>query len=428
LLTLALSFLAFLGIGVPIAVVLGAASLVFLLVYTDLDFIILPSEIFHSLDVFLLTSIPFFILAGRLMNEGGITQRLVRFSRLIVGNVRGSLAQVNVVTSMFFGGITGSAVADTSAVGSVLIPAMKQDGYEPSFAAAVTASSSTMGPIIPPSIPMLVYAFVSGASVGALFLAGVIPGLLIGFTMIALNMFLVRRRGVHDVERGAFTFTREEKWAAFRDGLLALVMPVIIVGGIVFGITTPTEAAAIAAFYALLIGTFIFREIQFARMPQVLLDTSITSAVVLLIIATSKILAFVFAYEQIPDQVAEFITSMTTTWWIFLIIVIVLLLLVGMLLEPSGAIIVLVPVLLPAAKAMGIDPVHFGTVIVFGLVIGLLTPPVGLCLFVACSISGLRLDQITRACLPYLLQLIIVLFAVAFIPALSLLLPRLAGY
>jgi tripartite ATP-independent transporter DctM subunit len=329
---------------------------------------------------------------------------------------------------MFFGGITGSAVADTSAVGSVLIPAMKQDGYEPSFAAAVTASSSTMGPIIPPSIPMLVYAFVSGASVGALFLAGVIPGLLIGFTMIALNMFLVRRRGVHDVERGAFTFTREEKWAAFRDGLLALVMPVIIVGGIVFGITTPTEAAAIAAFYALLIGTFIFREIQFARMPQVLLDTSITSAVVLLIIATSKILAFVFAYEQIPDQVAEFITSMTTTWWIFLIIVIVLLLLVGMLLEPSGAIIVLVPVLLPAAKAMGIDPVHFGTVIVFGLVIGLLTPPVGLCLFVACSISGLRLDQITRACLPYLLQLIIVLFAVAFIPALSLLLPRLAGY
>lgn len=426
--TLAFSFLLFLGMGVPIAVVLGISSLTFLLVHTNLDLVLLPQNMFYGLDVFLLASVPFFILAGRLMNEGGITLRLVRFSRLIVGNVRGSLAQVNVVTSMFFGGITGSAVADASAVGSVLIPAMREDGYDLSFAAAVTASSSTMGPIIPPSIPMLVYALVSGVSVGALFLAGVVPGLLIGFTMMALNMYLIRRGGVHDVERGTLSLTRQERWIAFRDGLLALIMPVIVVGSIVTGMTTPDEAAAISVLYALLIGIFVFREIQLSKLPQILLESAITSGVVLLIIATSQILAFVLTYEQIPDFLAGTFVKLTGSWWVFLLLVIVLLLVAGMFLEPSGAIIILAPVLLPAAKAMQIDLVHFGTVLVFGMVIGLLTPPVGLCLFVVCSISGLRLEEVTRACVPFLIQLALLLLVVAFVPALSTWLPRLAGY
>ena len=335
---------------------------------------------------------------------------------------------MNVVTSMFFGGITGSAVADASAVGSVLIPAMREDGYDASFAAAVTASSSTMGPIIPPSIPMLVYALVSGASVGALFLAGVVPGLVIGFTMMTLNMYLIRRRGVHDVERGTLSLTRQERWIAFRDGLLALIMPVIVVGPIVTGVTTPDEAAAISVLYALLVGIFVFREIQLSKLPQILLESAITSAVVLLIIATSQILAFVLTYEQIPDFLAGALVKLTGSWWVFLLLVIVLLLIAGMFLEPSGAIIILAPVLLPAAKAMQIDLVHFGTVLVFGLVIGLLTPPVGLCLFVVCSISGLRLEEVTRACVPFLIQLALLLLVVAFVPALSTWLPRLAGY
>lgn len=428
MLTLTLAFLVLTTLGVPIAVVLGAASLVFLVIHTDLDLVLLPRRMFMGLDAFLLSSVPFFILSGRLMNEGGITRRLVSFSHLLVGNVRGSLAQVNVVTSMFFGGITGSAVADTSAVGSVLIPAMRQDGYDIRFAAAVTASSSTMGPIIPPSIPMLVYALVSGASVGALFLAGLIPGLLIGLAMLGLNVFLVRWRDVHHFSAEAAALAPGERWPAIRDGLLALIMPLIIVGGIVFGVTTPTEAAAIAAFYALLVGTFVFREIRPERLPRVLLESAVTSAVVMLMIATSKILAWVLAFEEIPDQVAGLFLSLTHNWLVFLTLTIVLLLLAGTLLEPSGALIILVPVLLPAAKELGIDPVHFGAVMVFALVIGLITPPVGLCLFVACTLAAVSLEELARACVPYLCLLVAVLFAVAFVPALSLWLPRLMGY
>lgn len=427
---IAISALVFLALGVPIAIVLGASSLLFLFFRTDLPLVLIPQRMFVGTDVFILMCLPFFILAGLLMNEGGITQRLVRLSQFLVGNLRGSLAQVNVVTSMFFGGITGAAVADTSAVGTVLIPAMVDEGYDSEFAAAVTASSSIIGPIIPPSIPMLVYAFVSDTSVGALFLAGAIPGIVIGFSMIFLNYFLVTRGGRSRplrVERRSRAF--REMMAILKDGLLALIMPIIIVGGIVGGVFTPTEASAVAVFYAFFVGFFIFREIKLSRLPAIFLQTGILSAVVMFIIATSKVLAWILAFEQIPQQVTNLFLSISGNWVIFLILIIVLLLFVGTFLEPSGALIILVPVLLPTAKAMGFDPVHFGAIMVIGLVIGLITPPVGLCLFVASSISKVTIEKISRACIPFICLLVGVLLLVAFFPSISLWLPRvIMGY
>jgi C4-dicarboxylate transporter DctM subunit len=264
--------------GVPIAIVLAASSLAFILLRTDLPLVLIPQRMFVGTDKFILMSLPFFILAGLLMNEGGITHRLVRLSQFLVGNLRGGLAQVNVVTSMFFGGITGAAVADTSAVGTVLIPAMEEDGYSSEFAGAVTASSSIIGPIIPPSIPMLVYSLISDTSVGALFLAGAIPGILIGFAMMILNHFLVVRGGRYrPKEKERLHRSFQYIFATLKDGILALIMPFIIVGGIVGGVFTPTEASVVAVIYAFVLGFFIFRRIKLSRLPVIFLLSALSS-------------------------------------------------------------------------------------------------------------------------------------------------------
>lgn len=422
--------LIFLAMGVPIAIVLAASSLVFILMQTDLPLVLIPQRMFVGTDKFILMSLPFFILAGLLMNEGGITQRLVRLSQFLVGNLRGGLAQVNVVTSMFFGGITGAAVADTSAVGTVLIPAMEEDGYSSEFAGAVTASSSIIGPIIPPSIPMLVYSLISDTSVGVLFLAGAIPGILIGFAMMILNHFLVVRGGRYrpkDKERLHRNF--QYIFATLKDGILALIMPFIIVGGIVGGVFTPTEASVVAVIYAFVLGFFIFHRIKLSRLPVVFLETAILSAVVMFIIATSNVLAWVLTYEQVPDQLTSLFLAITKSKTVFLLFLIILLGFVGTFLEPSGALVVLVPVILPMAKALGFDPVHLGTIMVIGLVIGLITPPVGLCLFITCSISKVSLERLSLACVPFLCLLAGVLLLVAFFPSISLWLPRVVmGY
>lgn len=424
--TLLASFLGLLVLGVPIALVLGIAAAIYLVTTGAAPLSVIPQRIFAGLDQFVLMSIPFFILSGLLMNEAQLTGRLIQFANHLVGRWRGGLAQVNVLTSMFFGGITGAATADAAAVGSILIPAMVKDGYRRDFSTALTVASSLCGPLIPPSIPMLVYGISSGTSIGALFLAGATPGIVVGLALLALNRVLLRRRpnipaatsGSSWAERGRGFF------ASFRVALIALMMPVIIVGGVTGGIFTPTESSVAAVLYAITVGTGM-RTLRPGVLWTQIKIAAVLSAAIMLIVANANLLGWVMAFERIPQAVAELFLSLTDQWWVFLLLVIALLLIVGLFLETSGAIIILTPVLMPAAEAFGFDPVHFGVVIVFGLVIGLATPPVGLCLFVGCSIGNVSLEQLSRAVLPFLAVIIAVYVFFAFVPAASLWLPKL---
>jgi len=424
--TLLASFLGLLVVGVPIALVLGITATIYLVTTEATPLSVVPQRIFAGLDQFVLMSIPFFILSGLLMNEAQLTGRLIQFANYLVGRWRGGLAQVNVLTSMFFGGITGAATADAAAVGSILIPAMVKDGYRRDFSTALTVASSLCGPLIPPSIPMLVYGISSGTSIGALFLAGATPGAVVGLALLALNRYLLRRRPGNPTavpssgwaERGRGFF------ASFRVALLALMMPVIIVGGVTGGVFTPTESSVAAVLYAIMVGVGM-RTLKLSVLWQQIATAAVLSAAIMLIVANANLLGWVLAFERIPQAVAELFLSLTDQRWVFLLLVIALLLTVGLFLETSGAIIILTPVLMPAAEAFGFDPVHFGVVIVFGLVIGLVTPPVGLCLFVGCSIGNVSLEQLSRAVLPFLAVIIAVYLFFAFVPAASLWLPRL---
>jgi len=422
-------FLGLLVIGLPVALVLGGTAIAYMTLVADLPLRIVPQRMFAGLDKFILMSIPFFVLAGFLMNEAQLTDRLIRFANLLVGRWRGGLAQVNVVTSMFFGGITGAATADTAAIGTILIPAMVKEGYRSDFAAAVTVSSSIVGPLIPPSIPMLVYGIASNASIGALFLAGLTPGVVVGLALLALNRRLLRN---FTPTAASFDSTAADGVGArlreivrtVRISLIALVMPVIIVGGIVGGVFTPTESSAVAVIYALVVG-LAMGTLTGRSIARTMTTAVVLTAAIMLIIANANLLGWVLAIEQIPQTVSAGFLSLTESRTVFLLIVVVLLLVIGLFLETSGAIIILVPVLLPAATQYGIDPVHFGVVLVFGLVIGLITPPVGLCLFIGSSIARVPVHTLSRALIPFLAVLIVVYLFFVFVPAASLWLPRL---
>lgn len=426
---IAATFLILLAGGVPIAFVLAIAATAHVLFGGAAALSIVPQRIFAGLDQFVLMSIPFFILAGFLMNEAQLTARLVQFANHLVGRWRGGLAQANVLTSMFFGGITGAATADTAAVGSILIPAMVQQGYRRDFSAAVTVASSICGPLIPPSIPMLVYGISSGASIGALFLAGATPGVAVGLGMMALNRWMLRRRAPDRplaIATGAGERIRDFL-LSLRVALIALAMPVLIVGGVVGGIFTPTESSVAAVLYAMAVG-LMMRSLGIGAMWRLIIEAAVVSATIMLIVAAANLLGWVLAFEQVPQQVAAAFLAFTQSPHMFLLLVMALLLLVGLFLETSGAIIILTPVLWPAAQAYGFDPVHFGVVMVFGLVIGLITPPVGLCLFVACGIAELKLHALARAVVPYIALLVAIYAGFVFVPEASLWLPRMMGF
>lgn len=424
--TLLASFLGLLVLGVPIALVLGIAATIYLVTTGATPLSVVPQRIFAGLDQFVLMSIPFFILSGLLMNEAQLTGRLIQFANHLVGRWRGGLAQVNVLTSMFFGGITGAATADAAAVGSILIPAMVKDGYRRDFSTAVTVASSLCGPLIPPSIPMVVYGISSGTSIGSLFLAGATPGVVVGLALLALNRVLLRRRPGNPAAAPSSGWAERGRgfFASFRIALIALLMPVIIVGGVTGGVFTPTESSVAAVLYAIIVGIGM-RTLRLRVLWGQIMIAAVLSAAIMLIVANANLLGWVMAFEQIPQAVAALFLSLTDQRWVFLLLVIALLLIVGLFLETSGAIIILTPVLMPAAEAFGFDPVHFGVVIVFGLVIGLATPPVGLCLFVGCSIGNVTLEQLSRAMLPFLAVIIAVYIFFAFVPAASLWLPKL---
>lgn len=423
------TFLGLLVLGVPIAFVIGIAATVYVVTSGAASLSVVPQRLFAGLDQFVLMSIPFFILAGFLMNEAQLTVRLVQFANHLVGRWRGGLAQVNVLTSMFFGGITGAATADTAAVGSILIPAMTEQNYRRDFATAVTVASSICGPLIPPSIPMLVYGISSGASIGALFLAGATPGVAVGLGMLALNRWLLRHHPIAAPSKAPLGAIQRLSgfFLSLRAALIALAMPVLIVGGVVGGVFTPTESSVAAVLYALVIG-ILMRTLRIESAWTLIVKAAIVSASVMLIVASANLLGWVLAFEQVPQAVAAAFLSLTDSATLFLALVMLLLLIAGLFLETSGAIIILTPVLFPVAQAYGIDAVHFGVVMVFGLVIGLITPPVGLCLFVGCSISGLKLHELARAVWPFIVLLVVIYAFFVFIPGLSLWLPRYFGF
>ncbi|MDA9780033.1 TRAP transporter large permease [Amylibacter sp.] len=419
-------FLFLLLIGLPVFFgLLAAPGLLLYFNGQERDITLLYRNVYNGIDSFPLMAIPFFMLAGELMNRGGITMRLVEFSQAFMGHLRGGLAHVNVLSSMLFAGLSGSAVADTSALGSMLIPAMEKQGYSRKFAAAITAASSVIGPIIPPSGIMIIYAYVMGESVAALFLAGIIPGAMVGIGLMLMVKFMANK---YDFPIATNKYTWPERGKASLKAFFPLLTPVIILGGILGGIFTPTEAAAVAVAYALFIGIFVLRSLKISDLSGVITRAGITSSVVLLLVGAAMAFKTVVSLSHAPEQLAAFILTLTSNPLLLLFLINILLFIVGMFLDAGPAIIILGPILGPIFINLGIDPIHFAIIMSVNLTVGLATPPMGLVLFVASAVSGERVEAIAKAILPFLAVEIVVIFLITYIPALSMTIPRLTGF
>ncbi len=412
-------------IGVPIAFSIIAALFYFMAVGEfPYHLRIVATQMFGGMKSYPLLAIPLFILAGELMNASGITSRIISFTNVLVGRFRAGLALVNIWASVIFAGLSGSAVADTSAIGRVFIPEMEKRGYPRDFAAAITAASSVIGPIIPPSIPVIIYALtVTGVSVPALFLAGVIPGILLAcFLSVHVLVFAGHYEQPMEVKGG------ESKKKILLQGIIPLLMPVFVVGSILVGIVTPTEAASFAVAYALVVGLFIFRELKPSALPGIFGRSMRDSAVIMIVISAVAAANWLLTYNRIPNMITDFALAFMSAKWMFLIATMLLFLFVGLFLEGIAAMLVLVPILHPIAVSMGVDPTHFGILVVFNLMIGLITPPMGLCLFVADSIADVGLGRLTRQILPLFLVELAVLIILTFVPVTVIGLPRLLGF
>ena len=419
-------FLGVMALGVPIVFALGIAPMASFIIEGKALFLkMVVQRTFAGINQFPLMAIPFFILAGELMNRGGITQSLVAFANALVGHLRGGLAHVNIVTSMLFAGISGSAVADTSGVGSIMIPAMEKDGYSRKFAAAITAASSVIGPIIPPSIIMVVYAFMMNVSVAGLFAAGVVPGLLVGFALMMVTAVISKRR---NYPKAAERASVKAMGRAGMSAALPLMTPVIILGGIIGGVFTPTEAASVAALYALVLSVFILKTLKPHELPRIFLRAAISSGAILLVVGTATAFAWAATLSQIPAQLSGLLFSITEDPHLLLFMINVLLLIVGMFLDAGPAILILGPILAPTMIGLGIDPLHFAIIMCVNLTVGLATPPMGLILFVASSLTRLSVEVIAKEMLPFLLVEIAVIFLITYVPAITMTLPRLLGF
>ncbi len=420
------TFLIFLLIGLPVFFALLAAPgiLLWLNGQTN-DITLLYRNVYNGMDSFPLMAIPFFMLAGELMNRGGITTRLVEFSQALMGHLRGGLAHVNVLSSILFAGLSGSAVADTSALGSMLIPAMEKQGYTRRFSAAITAASSVIGPIIPPSGIMIIYAYVMGESVAALFLAGIVPGIMVGVCLMLMIKVMADR---YDFPVASRKYTWGERRQASLKAFFPLLTPVIILGGILGGIFTPTEAAAVAVGYAFIIGFFVLRSISLKDVPEVLSNAGMTSAVVLLLVGAAMAFKTVVSLSHAPEQLASLILSLSENPLVLLFLINLLLFIVGMFLDAGPAIIILGPILAPIFTSLGVDPIHFAIIMSVNLTVGLATPPMGLVLFVAAAVSRERVETIARAILPFLAVEIAVIFLITYVPAISMTIPRITGF
>lgn len=412
------SFVAFLLLGVPVAYALGL-SCFFYFVIEGIPLIAFAQKMYSGLDVFTLLCIPGFIFAGNLMNAGGITSKIIAFSKSLVGHIRGGVGMSNIVSSMVFAGISGTALADVASIGAIMIPTMKKEGYDDRDAVAISASSSLVGPIIPPSLPMIIVGTLTGMSVGKLFVAGIVPGILLGAGMMVIVYFLAKKKGYPIQARSSF----KETLIAFYKGIWALVMVFLILFGILGGLFTPTEASIIAVVYALFVGFLIYKEMTFTKLSKILKDSLKTTAGIMLLVGFANIFAWILSSEQIPQLIASSLLEITDNKLLILLLVNIVFLFAGMFLETISALLILVPVLLKIVVEVGVSPIQFGVIAVLNLVIGLTTPPVGVCLFVASSIGQIKLSEAVKGLMPFFVWMIIVLLLVTYVPAITLFLP-----
>ncbi len=416
-----ISIFVLLVLNVPVGFCLGMASVVAILVSGAGTLNAAPHLLFAGIDSFALMAIPLFILAGEIMNSGGITQRLVDFSGCLVGHFRGGLAFVTIVAGMIMAGVSGSAVADTAALGAILIPAMVLSGIDKGYAAAIVAMAGTIGIIIPPSIPMVLYGVTANCSIGALFLGGVIPGVMIGLSLMIITYFHAKKHNYVKGERATWSKT----WKTFKFSFLAMIMPMIILGGILSGVATPTESAVVAVFYGLVVGFFIYRQLRLADLPRIFFETAKSTGIIMILVGMSQLLGWVLTFENIPQQIVAFFTHLPVSKHMVFFILDLLLIVAGFFLHGPAMIVVLAPIMLPIVTALGMDPVQFGLVFTIAVAIGGLTPPVAATLFVVTSLANLSIERVMKSMAWMLLAIAVIFFMVTYIPFLSMSIPKL---
>ncbi|RUR30401.1 TRAP transporter large permease [Vreelandella andesensis] len=415
---IAITLLVLLVLSVPIGVALGMTVIVGIFA-SNIPVTFLAQRLITSLDSFPLLAVPFFIMAGEIMQKGSMAKRLLTFSRCLVGHITGGLAQVSVLTSLFFGALSGSSPATVAAIGGVMIPTMKKEGYSSSYAAAVNTSAGCLGVMIPPSIPLIIYGTTAGVSVGDLFIAGILPGIFVAGVLMFVSYVMARYQG-HGVKENRPPI--RQTMQAFKQAIHALMVPVIVLGGIYGGIMTPTEAGVVAVVYALLAEAFLLRSLTLNHLWQVLRGTALTTATIFLLIATASALGQLLLFNNVPNQIVSFLTGISENKYILMLLIILLMLILGTFMDALANILILTPLLLPVAKQAGFDPIHFGIVMIVSVAIGFLTPPVGVNLFVGCNIANISIERLSIAVLPFLGALILALLVLAFVPQLSLIL------
>ena len=403
----------------PVAIALGLTVFAYFYYFTTIPLTQVPDTLFNALNNFPLMAVPFFVLAANIMSQGGISRRLIEAANSAVGEFRGGLAMTAVISCMFFAAISGSSPATVVAVGTLLIPSMIRNGYSREFSTGTIATSGSLGILIPPSIPLIVYGIVTEQSIGDLFIAGVLPGIMAGLMLLGLVIVISRRRNYGSAQEGP-RMTWGGRLRAFRDASLSLLLPIFVLGGIYGGIFTPTEAAGAAVFYALLVSLFVYREIGVRDLPRIFLSSARTGAMVMFIIANGILFSFVLTSERIPDSVANLFISLDLDKWAFLLVVNLVLLIAGCFMETSSAILILAPIFLPVAMELGVNPIHFGIIMVMNLEIGMITPPLGLNLFVASGMSGMSVLKVAKAAIPSALVLLLALFIVTYVPGIAL--------
>lgn len=412
------SFAVFLFFTVPIGIAIGLATL-FTIVYTGgMPVEFLMKELTNSVDSFPLLAVPYFILAGEIMGKGGISKRLFNVADSIVGNKTGGIAMATIVTCMFFAAISGSGPATVAAIGGIMIPAMVEKGYDKRFATAVVAAAGSIGVIIPPSIPMVIYGVSGSVSIGDMFIAGILPGILVGIGLMIYSYYHSKKMGYTGSEHAT---TLKGVLKAFWDAKWALLIPIVILGGIYGGIFTPTEAAVIAVVFGLFVSVFVYKELKFKDLPQIFVDSGLTTATVLVIVGAATAFGRLLTIEQIPNQIAQAMLSISSEPLIIMLLITLLLLIVGCFMDTIAAIIILTPILLPVAIQIGYDPIHFGIIMIVNLSIGFITPPLGVNLFVGAGISGLSLEKLSKAIVPFFLAMVVTLLIIIVLPELSLL-------
>lgn len=419
-LLLPILFILLMVVGIPISFAIGIVAFIGVLMIPNLSGIVVFMRMFTGLSSFVLLAVPLFILAANLMNHGSISERLIKFCIALVGHIRGGLAHANILVSMIFAGVSGSSQADTAGVGKILIPQMENNGYDKETSVGVTAASSTLGSIIPPSITMVVYAGIANVSTGALFFVGILPGVLIGLAMMAIVLLHAKKKNFPKSEKSPF----KETFKLFMESLPALLTPVIIIGGIITGLYTPTEAAAFACLYSLIIGIFVYKTIKIKDLPHIILETLKLSSLSLFALCTANALGELMGYYNISAKIAGFFTSIPGGAPVFMLVVIMFFTFIGTFMDAVPAMILFVPVILPSAQLIGVDPIHLGVVVIITLALGLVTPPYGLCLLIAGAISGLSIERSFKGVLPYFLVAVVVLLFVAFFPNIFMGIPK----